>query len=225
MVRGRGRPGTGLRPGYPALNTCSEDKFRVCNNFFRCECNGNNPPTGRLPALSVRADRDAAAVRPCPRRDAGRGGTGLPRPRPRRRSGAGRGRAADPVAADRRGRTRSRDAGHERRDADDFRRRPARRPLHPVHRRRNRPRAEHRARGAVSVRGHLLHPVRGRGVPPHHLVSRPARRDGAVPRRDRVVDAGAAVERQPRGGRARACRMARPLAQARLSVRAGRGRA
>ena len=58
----------------------------------------------------------------------------------------------------------------------------------------------------VRLEHRLFHAVRGAGLSPHHLVHRPARRDGALhqhhPRRARALS-GAAVERQPRRRRAR----------------------
>ena len=39
---------------------------------------------------------------------------------------------------------------------------------------------QHPADGALSLRHDLLHPVRGRRLPPHHLFPRPARRDGGL---------------------------------------------
>ena len=56
---------------------------------------------------------------------------------------------------------------------------------------RDRPRGQHRARGALHVARHVLHPVRGAGVPQDHLLAGPARRDGAVPGADRGGGAGA----------------------------------
>ena len=100
----------------------------------------------------------------------------------------------------------------------------ARPPLRVGVRGRDRARREHRARGALHVERHVLHPVRGRGVPAHHLLPRPPRRDGALPRAHRVRPAGAAVERRARGKRPRLGRVARPLAQALLPLRAGGGR-
>ena len=83
-----------------------------------------------------------------------------------------------------------------------------------------------------SIVGHdLLHPMRGRGLPAHHLFSRPARRDGGLhhPHRGRESRrAGAARQRQPGRGRRRARHrpafrgLARPVPQALLPVRAGR---
>ena len=64
----------------------------------------------------------------------------------------------------------------------------------------------HRAEGQhgtlrpVHLERQLLHPVRGRGLPPHHLLPRPARRDGALHHdhhRRPGTRAGHAVERQP----------------------------
>ena len=81
-------------------------------------------------------------------------------------------------------------------------------------------------------RRRLLHAVRGRGLPPHHLLPRPAGRDGelhrhAARRQGRLP--GAAVERQPgRAGRAATTaatsrKWARPVPEAQLPVRAGGG--
>ena len=93
---------------------------------------------------------------------------------------------------------------------------------------------QHAAVGPLSFGIDLLHPMRGRGLPPHHLFPRPARRDGGLhdPHRGRERrGAGAARQRQPdgRGRRARnepAFRgLARSVPQALLSVRAGRRRA
>ena len=61
------------------------------------------------------------------------------------------------------------------------------------------PAGEHRARGPLHVARHVLHPVRGAGLPQDHLLARPARRDGALPGADRGRRAGPALERQPRG--------------------------
>ena len=74
------------------------------------------------------------------------------------------------------------------------------------------------ADGPVRIGRQLLHPVRGRGLSPHHLVRRPPRRDVALPR-----DAAghgrlprAAVQRQPAGlapagRRPQRSRMGRPF--------------
>lgn len=92
-----------------------------------------------------------------------------------------------------------------------------------------RPPRTHQAHGPVCEPGHVLHPVRGRGFPPHHLFPGPSRRDGhvhrdAARRQDRVP--GAAVQRQP--GRARRAGRRPPLRQvgrsapqAQLPVRPG----
>ena len=40
------------------------------------------------------------------------------------------------------------------------------------------PEAQHRARGPLHVARHVLHPVRGAGLPQDHLLARPPRRDG-----------------------------------------------
>ena len=50
---------------------------------------------------------------------------------------------------------------------------------------RDRPRGQHRARGPLHVARHVLHPVRGPGLPQDHLLARPARRDGDLPGADR----------------------------------------
>ena len=96
--------------------------------------------------------------------------------------------------------------------------------LHLGGRDRDRARGEHRARGPLHVARHVLHPVRGAGLPQDHLLARPARRDGELPRADRGRRAGAALERQPRGLRPRLGRMGGPVPQALLPVRAGRRR-
>ena len=89
---------------------------------------------------------------------------------------------------------------------------------------RDRPGGEHRARGALHVARHVLHPVRGAGVPQDHLLAGPARRDGALPGADRGRRAGPAVERQPRGVGAGLGRVGGPVPEAVLPVRAGGGR-
>ncbi len=85
---------------------------------------------------------------------------------------------------------------------------------------------------SLSDERQLLHAMRGRRLPPHHLLSRPARCDGGLynaHRSRQKRSAGAAVERQSGRGR-RSCRrpsfrgLARPASQAVLSVRAGRRR-
>ena len=58
-----------------------------------------------------------------------------------------------------------------------------------------------RAVRPLHVRRQFLHPMRARGLPPHHLFPRPARRDGALHHDDRRRQgalSGAAVERQSR---------------------------
>ncbi len=58
---------------------------------------------------------------------------------------------------------------------------------------------QHRARGALCLRRHLLHPVRAGGLSQDHLLSRPAGRHGALPGADRGragALSGAARERQ-----------------------------
>ena len=93
----------------------------------------------------------------------------------------------------------------------------------------HRPGPQRRARRAVRVVRRLLHAVRAGGIPPDHLLSRPARRARALhgddTRRSRRLS-GAAVERQPRrAGCARrqpALRdLVRPAPEALLSLRAG----
>ncbi len=89
---------------------------------------------------------------------------------------------------------------------------------------------QHPALRALPVERHLLHAMRGRRLPPHHLFSRPARRDGGLHHAHRGRQngsAGAAVERQSdrerRSARRPAFRgLARSASQAVLSVRAGR---
>ena len=109
-------------------------------------------------------------------------------------------------------------------------RQPARRQLHARDPQHLRAGEEHPALGPLHLGRRLLHAVRGRGLSPHHLLPRPARRDGRVQRADPREQgglSGAALERQP--GRARRARqrpplrpLARPLPQAELPVRAGR---
>ena len=102
--------------------------------------------------------------------------------------------------------------------------------VHPRHGRAHRAAQEHEADGAVRLEGRLLHPVRGGGLPPHHVLRRPAGRDGALhdddPRRPREVS-GAAVEREPgragrRGGRPALGEVGRPVPEAVLPLRDGR---
>ena len=69
------------------------------------------------------------------------------------------------------------------------------------------PSANTQLHGPLPLGRDLLHPVRGRGLPPHHLFPRPARRDGGLhhPHRGREGRrAGAARQRQP-GRRRRRC--------------------
>ena len=47
------------------------------------------------------------------------------------------------------------------------------------------PRGQHQPDGPLSQQRHVLHPVRGRGLPPHRLVAGPARRHGPLPGADR----------------------------------------
>ena len=59
--------------------------------------------------------------------------------------------------------------------------------------------------GLYRSRGDLLHAVRGRGLPPHHLLPRPPGRDGRLHHADRGRQgrgAGPALQRQPRRVRA-----------------------
>ena len=96
----------------------------------------------------------------------------------------------------------------------------------------DRPVAQRGARGPVPLLRRVLHAVRARGLPPHHLLSRPSRRAGALhgdaARRTRALS-GAAVQRQPRGPRGPRRRpalrdLARPVSQALVPLRAGRRR-
>ncbi len=92
---------------------------------------------------------------------------------------------------------------------------------------------QHAALRALPVERQLLHPVRGRRLPPHHLFSGPARRDGGLHHAHRgrqSRSAGAARQRQSARERRPARRpafrgLARSVAEARLSVRAGRRQA
>ena len=93
------------------------------------------------------------------------------------------------------------------------------------------PSANTQLMGLYRSGGDLLHPMRGGGLPPHHLFPRPARRDGGLhhPHRGREGRrAGAARQRQPRrigrraGHRAPFRGLARSVPEAVLSVRAGR---
>ncbi len=65
---------------------------------------------------------------------------------------------------------------------------------------RARPGRQPQADGPLPLRQRLLHAVRGGGLPPHHLLPRPARRAERLHRRGsrpRGRGAGAAVQRQP----------------------------
>ncbi len=53
-------------------------------------------------------------------------------------------------------------------------------PLHARHRDPHRAAEQHALERPLQVRRQFLHPVRARGIPPHHLFHRPARRDGAL---------------------------------------------
>ena len=87
--------------------------------------------------------------------------------------------------------------------------------------------------GAVPVERHLLHAMRGRRLPPHHLFPGPAGRDGGLhdPHRGRQgAGAGTARQRQSDRKRRPAGRpafrgLARSVSEAVLSVRDGRRRA
>ena len=86
---------------------------------------------------------------------------------------------------------------------------------------------------ALPLERQLLHPMRGRRLPPHHLFSRPSRRDGGLHHAHRGRQgrsAGAARQRQFARARRPARRppfrrLARSVAETRLSVRAGRRQA
>ena len=70
----------------------------------------------------------------------------------------------------------------------------------PAHRQSHPPGGKHRADGPVRLQRHLLHAVRGRGLPPHHLLPRPPGRDGELHRdaaRRQGAVSGAAGQRQP----------------------------
>ena len=72
------------------------------------------------------------------------------------------------------------------------------------------PSANTQLSGLYRVERHLLHAMRGRGLPPHHLFPRPARRDGGLHHAHRGGQsrgAGAARQRQP-ASRAAICRAA-----------------
>ena len=93
---------------------------------------------------------------------------------------------------------------------------------------------QHPAHGPLSLGRDLLHPMRGRRLPPHHLFPRPSRRDGGLhhPHRGRQGrSAGAARQRQSRRVRRPARHepafrgLARSVSEAVLSVRAGRRQA
>jgi hypothetical protein len=87
--------------------------------------------------------------------------------------------------------------------------------------------------GLYQIQGRLLHPMRGAGLPPHHLLPRPARRHGALQlhhrgRRERfpqllsngnLVAGGRSRRKPPLGA------LGRPLRQAGLPLRPGRGKA
>ena len=67
------------------------------------------------------------------------------------------------------------------------------------------PRPQHAADGALRLGRHSLHAVRGRGLPPHHLLPRPARRAqplyGADDRRQGALPGAARQRRSDRAGR------------------------
>ena len=162
------------------------------------------PPAYRIERIDLEFDLDPAATRV----------TTTLRRAPQCRAG---GYAADP-----RRRAAAAQLDRARRPASRTQRlRPARQPARRAHRpgaarrgaaqgatREHHPSGEeHRADGPVPVARQFLHAVRGRGLPPHHLLPRPARRHGDV-RRDAARRpqplSGAARQRQPRGrGRAR----------------------
>ena len=89
---------------------------------------------------------------------------------------------------------------------------------------------QHGADGPLPVEGHLLHAVRGAGLPPHHLFPRSPGCAGHLHGAHRgrpQRDAGAALQRQPARARharrrqAALCGVARSAPQALLPVRAG----
>ncbi len=182
------------------------------------------PPAFLLDRVELEFDLDPASTRVAcdprsasqPRPSRQQRPAGPRRRRPRTRVGGGRwhGTGALKLRVDRRG------AAHPG----------AIRSLHRPDRQPHLPGGEHRADGPVRVERQLLQPVRGRGLPPHHVLPGSTRRDGTVPRdraRGRRPLSGAAVERQP--GRAGPARrrpplrgVGRPVRQAELPVRAGR---
>ena len=135
------------------------------------------------------------------------------------------GRGLDLVSAAIDGTAGAAERARPRRRGPDRRRRPRPRRLHLGGRDRDRPRGQHRARGPLHVARHVLHPVRGPGLPQDHLLARPPRRDGAASASaSRATRAGPALQRQPRRLRPRLGRVGGPLPQALLPLRAGRRR-
>ena len=144
--------------------------------------------------------------------------------RPRRRRGRAR------VGRDRRPDARGRRI-HARRRASDDRVGAGR--VHPRDRGADRAAQEHEADGALRLEGRLLHPVRGGGLPPHHVLPRSPGRDGALhdddSRRSRKLS-GAVVERESgrtgrRGGRPALGEVGRPVPEAVVPLRDGGGEA
>ena len=111
-------------------------------------------------------------------------------------------------------------------------RRAAARPVHADDRDAARSGRQHQADGTVPLGFGLLHAMRGRGLSPHHLFPRPARRAFGLSRAGRGGQgggAGAARQRQSRSqgvaGDGPSFRgLARSVQEAELSVRAGRRR-
>ena len=114
-----------------------------------------------------------------------------------RPAGARRRRADARFAQDRR---RAGRQGRLCRDAGRPHHRAAAAPaVHAGDRNAGRSAGQHAALGALPVERQLLHPVRGRGLPPHHLLSRPPGRDGGLHHAHRGRQgrsAGAARQRQ-----------------------------
>ena len=166
---------------------------------------GRHPPRG-LSAARLAGAGDFAGIRArCRAHDRPRDARGRAQRRPRSAAAAGRRRACrllsllvdgEPARADSR----------TRRSSIAL----AGRPAHDRDRHRDRAAQEHQADGALRIRRHPLHAVRGRGLPADHALPRPARRAQPLPGEDdrrQGALSGAALER--RSGRRRAsCRTA-----------------
>ena len=153
-------------------------------------------------------------------------------------------KAADPTAglAARSRRDHRRVGGHRRRHPRARSLHARRPPPDPAERARtftpddrqpHQPQAEHQADGDLHLQHRLLQPVRGAGLPAHHALPRPARRDGALhghaARRQGALSR-AARQRQPRRAGRRSRRPAlgqvgRPVPEALLPLRRRRRQA